>query len=287
MYTPAARQNNLPGHFFYVNYNLYRYLNFNVTGVFILHQDVLFVLIFLLSSFVSGVSGFGFSMIAVALLTLLLDVKMAVVFMSAHTLTVNILQLIRLRRHISLKEIIPLLAGAIAGVPGGVYLLKNMDPWWIKKMLGLVVIWFVLQQIIYSRKQHDHSDHPPESEPMANKKETLAGFLVGTVSGVLMGGILSGGPPVMIYSLKKFSDKYQIKTILQSFFLFSGAYAMLLYISSGLLTVPVLLSSIIYLPATIAGTVLGIMVFEAISSVVFHSIAIVFMTLLGLSLLLK
>lgn len=254
-----------------------------------MHQDVLFVLIFLLSSFVSGVSGFGFSMIAVVLLTLLMDVKMAVVFLSAHTLTVNTLQLIRLRRHISLKEIIPLLAGALAGVPGGVYLLKNMDPWWIKKMLGLVVIWFVLQQIIYSRKQYAQSDHPPESEPMAqqNKKETLAGFLVGTVSGVLMGGILSGGPPVMIYSLKKFTSKYQIKTILQSFFLFSGAYAMLLYISSGLLTVPVLLSSIIYLPATIAGTVLGIMVFEAISSAVFHSIAIVFMTLLGLSLLLK
>lgn len=260
-----------------------------MTGVFILHQDVLFVLIFLLSSFVSGVSGFGFSMIAVALLTLLLDVKMAVVFLSAHTLTVNILQLTRLRRHISLKEIIPLLAGSIAGVPGGVYLLKNMDPWWIKKMLGLVVIWFVLQQIIYSRKQYDHSDHPPESEPMAqaNKKETLAGFLVGTVSGVLMGGILSGGPPVMIYSLKKFSEKYQIKTILQSFFLFSGAYAMLLYISSGLLTVPVLLSSIIYLPATITGTVLGIMVFEAISSAVFLRIAMAFMALLGLSLLLK
>ncbi|GEM_PF-740055 len=254
-----------------------------------MHQDFLFALTFLISSFVSGVSGFGFSMIAVALLTLLLDVKMAVVFLSAHTLTVNILQLIRLRRHIVLKQIIPLLAGAIAGVPVGVYLLKNLDPQWLKKMLGLVVIWFVLQQIFYSGKQYDHSDHPPEPEPMAqgNNKETLAGFLVGTVSGVLMGGILSGGPPVMIYSLKKFTSKYQIKTVLQSFFLFSGSYAMVLYISSGLLTLPVLLSSIIYLPATIAGTVLGIIVFEAISSVVFHRIVIIFMALLGLSMLLK
>lgn len=52
-------------------------------------------------------------------------------------------------------------------------------------------------------------------------------------------------------------------------------------------TEPVLLSSIIYLPATVAGVGLGMLVFEAISSAVFHRIAIVLMTLLGLYLLWK
>lgn len=172
------------------------------------------ILILAFSGFVSGVSGFGFSMVALTLLSLLFEIKSAVVFLAAHTLACNIIQIIKLR------------------------------------------------------------------------KKTLAGFLAGAAGGALMGGLLSGGPPVIIYSLKSVGNKHQIKAILQSFFLFSSAYAVILYFASDLLTVRLLVSSMLYLPATIIGTGLGIWVFEAISFAAFWKIMLVFMTLLGLSLLL-
>lgn len=257
------------------------------------------ILILLFSSFISGVSGFGFSMVALTLLSLLYDIKKAVVFLAIHTLTCNIFQLIKLKEHISPKETLPLLIGAIAGVPAGVYFLKNMDPWWIKKLLGIIIITFVIQQILHPQKEKSDiasKDKPNRREDTDNprkgvkeqKKEALTGLLVGTASGVLMGGFLSGGPPIVIYSLKKgTNNKYIIKATLQSFFLFSSAYAIMLYYASDLLSTPMLFSSMFYLPATIIGTGIGIMVFEAISFPVFRKILLIFITLLGFSLLFK
>lgn len=257
------------------------------------------ILVLAFSGFVSGISGFGFSMVALTLLSLLFEIKSAVVFLAAHTLACNIIQIIKLRKHLSLKSLLPLLAGALSGVPAGVYLLKSMDPWWIKKALGLIVISFVIQQILCPGKAENNGDATPDQVDerkgpnhhadagLRKKKKTLAGFLVGTAGGALMGGLLSGGPPVIIYSLKSVSNKHQIKAVLQSFFLFSSAYAIILYFTSGLLTFPLLFSSMLYLPATIIGTGLGIWVFEAISFAAFRKIVLVFMTLLGLSLFFK
>jgi uncharacterized membrane protein YfcA len=247
------------------------------------------------SSFISGLSGFGFSMVALSLLSLFINMKSAVVFLAIHTLTCNIFQLIRLRKHISIKKTIFLLAGSLCGVPAGVYLLKSVDPWWIKKALGLVIIYFVAQQILYSKKNGrtacPRQNAPGEGEGGAalyNKKKALAGFLAGVTGGALMGGLLSGGPPVIIYAMKvSKNNKYFIKATLQSFFLFSGLYSIVFYFAYGMLTTPILLSSMVYLPVTLAGTALGILAFERISFAFFQKVLLVLMAALGLSMLIR
>ncbi|MFZ5647659.1 MAG: sulfite exporter TauE/SafE family protein [Bacillota bacterium] len=262
-------------------------------------SGIICVVILLFSAFVSGVSGFGFTMVALTLLSLLYDIKTSVVFLAIHTLTCNIFQLVKLRNHLYIKGMLPLLAGALTGVPAGVYILKNIDPWWIKKSLGVVIITFVIQQFFYSGKT-ENTDSPTQNgaggngEPVPplngsgeNKKKTLPGFLAGTAGGALMGSLLSGGPPIAIYALKESQNKYYIKATLQSFFLFSSLYSIIIYFATGLMTAPLLLSSLLYLPATIVGTGLGILVFEKISFATFNKIVLAFITMLGLSLLLK
>lgn len=254
---------------------------------------IAYALILMFSSFISGLSGFGFSMIALSLLSLFINMKSAVVFLAIHTLACNIFQLIKLREHISIKKTICLLAGALCGVPAGVYLLVNVDPWWIKKALGLVIISFVAQHVLYPEKTERSvctgQNAPDEGgQTLDNKKKTLAGFLAGVAGGALMGGLLSGGPPVIIYALKvSKNNKYFIKATLQSFFLFSGLYATIFYFAYGMLTAPLLLSSMIFLPATLAGTGLGILAFEKISYASFQKIVLVFMVALGLSMLFR
>ncbi|MFZ5650365.1 MAG: sulfite exporter TauE/SafE family protein [Bacillota bacterium] len=261
-------------------------------------SGVMCVIILAFSAFISGVSGFGFSMVALTLFSLLFDIKTSVVFLAAHTLACNIFQLVKLRKHLSFTRMLPLIAGALSGVPAGAYLLKNIDPWWIKKALGLVIIIFVLQQVIY-RKEQKNGGIPPDapgaggtSAPARtceakNTKKTLAGLLAGAAGGALMGGLLSGGPPIMIYALKESSDKYYIKSTLQSFFFFTSLYAIIIYLASGLMTAPLLMSSLLYLPATIAGTGLGILVFEKLSVSAFNKIVLILITILGISMLFK
>lgn len=238
-------------------------------------------------------------MVALTLFSLLFDFKTSVVFLAAHTLACNIFQLVKLRKHLSVKRLLPLVAGALSGVPAGAYLLKNIDPWWIKKALGIVIIIFVLQQVFYPGKEQKNGGIRPD-EPGAggtsapagacraqNIKKTLAGLMAGSAGGALMGGLLSGGPPIMIYALKQSKDKYYIKSTLQSFFFFSSLYAIIIYFANGLMTAPLLMSSLLYLPATIAGTGLGILVFERLSVSAFNKIILILITILGISMLFK
>lgn len=250
-------------------------------------SGIICVAVLATSSFVSGVSGFGFSMVALALFSLFYDIKTAVVFLAVHTLACNIFQIINLRKHLSLKSTLPLLAGALSGVPAGVYLLKNIDPWWIKKALALVIITFVIQQLFYPGFGGNGGDAPPTRSTGQNKNKTLTGVLAGAAGGALMGSLLTGGPPVIIYALKQSRDKYFIKATLQSFFLFGSLYAIIIYFASGLMSAPLLLSSLIYLPATIAGTGLGILVFEKISTGAFNKIILALIIILGVSMLFK
>lgn len=240
-----------------------------------------------------GVSGFGFALVSLTLLSLFFNIKTSVVFLVVHTLVNNILQLIRLKRQVSLKKVLPLILGAITGVPVGVMFLKKLDPWWIQKGLAVIILYFILESLtkeIYKNKEtcKNKQDYQEGGAKTNNsKKNNLIGYLVGLSSGSLMGGFMSGGPPVVIYSIREGSDKFTVKAILQSFFLFSSAYAMILYIFSGMMTSTLFYTSIQYLPATLLGTFIGIIIFERLSYKVFKNILLVFMVLLCILLFLK
>ena len=79
-------------------------------------------LIALFAGFTQGLSGFGSVLVALPVLTYLLDLKTAVPLASTWGMTINIILLIQLRPHLSRKRILPLAARGLAGhPPGGVY----------------------------------------------------------------------------------------------------------------------------------------------------------------------
>jgi hypothetical protein len=258
--------------------------------------DIFCICALFISALLSGISGFGFSMVALTLLSFVFDIKQAVPFLVIHALTCNIFQLVKLKKYINIKHHLILLSGALVGVPIGVYLLKTAGTFWIKKLLGVIVISYVVNESLTKTKDSDENkteeseetvETGEKSSSLVFKKQKAIGFIVGKISGILMGSILSGGSPIIIYSMKISKNKYVIKATLQSFFLLCSIYSLILYFISGLLSTNILMSSMLYLPATIIGTIVGMRIFECISAKTFNKAVLFFLTLLGLLMLFK
>lgn len=245
---------------------------------------VLIAAIIAAGAMASGISGFGFALLSVTLLSFFFDVKTAVVFLVLHVLTQNILQFINLRKYFDLRSVVPLLAGGMLGVPPGVLFLKSMDVELVQKVLGVVVLLFVLQSLLKERKsRREYQDmYGGFREP----HKGMAG-LFGVTGGMLMGAFLSGGPPIVMYAIQAGGSKYRIKATMQSFFLFSNIYSLALYIWSGLMTLEIALESIKYLPVTIAATLFGISLFKGMSVGVFNRMLYAFLALVGVMMLVK
>lgn len=245
----------------------------------------LVITVLALGAIASGISGFGFALLSITLLSFFVHVKAAVVFLVLHTLTQNIIQFIHLRKFFDLKSVIPLLTGGMLGVPPGVLFLKSMDAVLVQKALGVVVILFVLQSVLKGQERQTPQYSIKKKETRTTNKG-IAG-LTGITGGMLMGAFLSGGPPIVMYAVKAGGSKYQIKATMQSFFLFSNIYSLTLYSLSGLMTLDVLLESAKFLPVSIAGTVLGIRLFKGMSTAMFNKLLYAFLFVLGVVMLFK
>lgn len=220
-------------------------------------------LIILLASFTQGSSGFGFQLVALSLLSLLIDLKFAIPLCAMFGLVINIYLIITLRAHIKIFELKRLIIGSIIGIPIGVYFLSEVNPDHIKLLLGIVLLIFVgisSTKIIKS-----------------DGINVKWGYIFGLASGILGGAFNTNGPPVLIYFHLQGWDKFKLKAAITGFFIFSSSLIVASHIVSGLTTKSVLTDFLYYLPAVIVGQILGKIMFNRISSELYHKLILGFL----------
>ena len=99
---------------------------------------MLVCLIFLLAGFIQGLSGFGSALLAMPLLTIFIDVKIAVPLCILNSLLMTSYLVFELKDYMERKKIFPLLLGSIPGIYIGVNFLINAEPYLIKILLGVL-----------------------------------------------------------------------------------------------------------------------------------------------------
>ena len=87
-----------------------------------------------------SLTGFGFALIMVPLLSLVWDVKAAVVTSTVLGTFALLPLLLEARRHVRLTRAAALVTGSLIGVPAGIVLLDWIDPRALKVMVGATVI---------------------------------------------------------------------------------------------------------------------------------------------------
>jgi uncharacterized membrane protein YfcA len=196
-----------------------------------------------LAGFTQGLSGFGSVLLSLPLLALFLDVREAIPLVNLMGVILTVLIIVQLRAHWEWGKIWPLLAGALPGIPVGVYLLKRMDPAHVQIILAAVLLAYSFYGLWFKL-------------PIGKVGGPWA-YLFGFFAGGLGGAISASGPPVIVYTSLQAWTKDQIKVTLQGFFIVSGLLIGVFHAANGLTTERVILNFLVSIPTLLAGTWLG------------------------------
>ncbi len=217
------------------------------------------VSIVLVSAFVRAISGFGYSLLATPLLTLIFEAKSVVVMNVMLASVTNILSAFHMRRHIDFKRAAFLSLGCVPGIPIGTYLLSRLEPSAIKLIIAALVIPFSVLLLL----GHSHRF----------KRDTLGCAVAGFMGGILSASTSLGGPPVVLFLLNQGLVTERFVGTLAAYFVFSGIITTTAFSSFGMVTTDLLTRVAILLPPLFLGSYLGLRVLPRINARLFKWIA--------------
>jgi uncharacterized protein len=201
-------------------------------------------IVLFLSALVIGLGGFGFNIMVIAFLPLLLSVKFVIPFSINFSLGLNGYLLLRCYRHLERRHVIPIFLGIFLGVPLGVFLLKSLDEWTMKKALGLIIFLYSILSLTSFFEARRH---------LGTRWAYLTGFLAGGFGGAF--GI--GGPPTVVYVTAQAMEKFTARAVLLASSVFVYALALPLYSFSGLVSGEMIFMNLVFSPTVILGVWVG------------------------------
>jgi len=215
-----------------------------------------------------GLSGFGYSLFSLPLLVLLMPASSAVPVLSVTSIFLNLLVLIRTRRHVDLRWMAPLLLSGAAGIPLGVWVLRIADPGTMRVAIGSIVVLASAAMLLGIR--------------IRMARERLAMVSAGLLSGALNGATTFSGPPVILFLANQRVPRHRFRGSLAAYFLALNILAVPAFGAGGLLTSRVALDALRAFPAVAAGSLLGIWLAGRVSERLFGVLALLAMGLLGI-----
>lgn len=247
--------------------------------------------IVLLASTTQSIVGFGFGMITMGLLPLVIPVEQAVPVVALLALGSRVLVLATWRRHIAWLRIRPLLIGALVGVPLGVYALTTLPRPAVLGVLGLMIVAFATRGLVNEWRGADApvaaSSDPKVAPTEAPQREPgrVWGYVAGVIGGAFGGGFNVGGPPAVIWISTRSWAQGGIKATLQAYFITVSVTQLALLTYEGYVDGAVLEFDLALVPALVVGTVAGTRVSRHVSPVVFRRALLVLLLALGLNFL--
>jgi len=231
-------------------------------------ETICFALIVISAGFLQGLTGFGFGLIALPLLSLFLPIQMIVPLVIMLALFINLTLAVQLRRSAHMKTIATLLIGTLPGIPMGIYMLKHVPPAYLAIMVGVLMVSFTSYQLFAK----------PAPRPLGLPVTLFAGL----TSGVLTGSLSTGGPPIIVYMAMQPWTKDEAKGSLACYFLISGIVTVSSHAASGIITRDVMVHFAYMLPAMLAGVYSGMYTYKRISDHGYRKLAIILVLLLGI-----
>jgi len=178
-------------------------------------------LTFFFASLVYSTFGFGYAMVSIPLLSLVLAPKIVVPLSIFMGLGISCYLVISSYKDIKPKQILYLLIGSATGVPFGVFILKNTSPEILKIAINAIII---TSAIVLFLKQ---------GKKIIFVNTKLITILVGFLSGLLGSSTGISGPPVILYSLNQKWEKKIFRGNLLAYFTIWAIYTNIGYFLVG------------------------------------------------------
>ncbi len=233
---------------------------------------VLSATIVFFAAFVQTLSGFGFALIAMPLITLMMSLQMAAPLVSLTGLTLCTINLVRYRRAVNIYEVLRLVTASALGIPFGLWVLTNVDESVIKLVLGLILTTYAVYALVRPATPHLRSRwwvYP-------------AGFAAGCLSGAYN----TPGPPVVVYGSLRQWPKDEFRAVLQTYFALNAVLIVSSHAIARRLTTDVLTFYAYAAPALLLGILAGSRVDSMVNKDRFRTIVTAMILALGVSLVL-
>jgi uncharacterized membrane protein YfcA len=138
------------------------------------------------AAFVQGLTGFGFGLIAMAFLPLVLKFSETTLLVAVLGLALNVITFWQYRKEYDWRQGWQLILGAALGCPLGTYLLTTLDERLMIRLLGGLITVFSLRELFF----------------VGNLERGLpnwAALPLGALSGLFGSAFNIGGPPAIVY----------------------------------------------------------------------------------------
>jgi hypothetical protein len=228
-----------------------------------------------LAGFVQGLSGFGFGLTAMSLWAWTLEPQLAAALAVFGALTGQVIAAVSVRRGFNLRRLLPFIAGGLAGVPLGIYILPRLDIPLFKGLLGLLLV--VMCPLMF------FAGRLPRITAGGRAADAMAG-----AAGGMMGGLggFTGVVPTLWCTLRGFEKDMQ-RAVIQNFNLAMLAVTFASYVATGIATRPMLPLFAIVAPAMLVPSLLGARLYLGISETGFRKVVLGLLTASGVAMLIS
>ncbi|MFD1707254.1 sulfite exporter TauE/SafE family protein [Siminovitchia sediminis] len=225
-------------------------------------------LMILVASFIQGVTGFGFAVVAVPLLSLLFPLQVIVPMLVLLGIFVNFYIFYPLRRYVEFKKIRGLVFFSIIATPVGAYLLVWMNQFYLQIVAGMIIL--VFGAFLWTGR----------SFHIKNEKSALG--IVGMLSGLLNGSLGLFGLPIALFMANQKTEKNIFRANIALLGLIVCALTFLNYMYMGLINREVLEYSMWLFLALLIGLLAGVKVDKFINQTLFMKISLLVIMVSGL-----
>jgi uncharacterized membrane protein YfcA len=200
----------------------------------------------LVASFLGGVSGFGYSLVAAPLLLLLgFPLPFVVTVNLALAFVTRISVVYRFRRFISRRRVAGMISGSVPGLWLGAQVLTSVPASVIKLAAGMIVM---AMAVVLAR---DSSPEPPKPIPGASLAAGFTGGFLGSATS------LNGIGPILLMARDK-ASAHSFLADLAVYFVASNALGLLILYSEGAISERALYPAfVLWLPASLIGNWVG------------------------------
>jgi len=226
------------------------------------------VSIVLLAGLTQGLTSFGFALISVPFLSMVLPISEVVPIVVILSLGTNIIIMVGSYKDVELGRIWILVTSSLIAAPLGALALVHIPSVTIKLSVGLVVL--VVSGLMLSGRAY----------PL--KSERLAYVPIGLLSGFLNGSISMSGPPVALFLSNQNTTKETFRANITMYAIILNCFTLAVFFGGGLLTKTVVVNTLWLIPSMFIGVVLGNALVARVSQPTFKKVVLVLVSVSGL-----
>jgi hypothetical protein len=217
---------------------------------------------------IQTLAGFGFGLLAVPLMILVIDLQSAVIILSIVGTLSNLLQSWQLRRDIDRVIAKRFIVASIFGAPFGFMLFIWANQSVLKLVLGSSILCgvFVLAKGV-----------------RFERVSTWLDWLMGLISGVLLMATTTNGPPLVFILQARNTELKTFRATLNIVFFITGAFGVLLFFLAGKIQSSDAVMSLASIPAMAIGVMLGIFLRRFVKAESFRKLVLALLVISGLS----